>query len=242
MLLHYSWLTTYTVIGNDGEIGEVVDVYFDEEMWTVRYIVVKTGAKFLSEKLFVSPVSIDKIDHSDELIRLGITKDEAQNAPDPGDEPVNRKYELDFSLYNKINPYWIGSGAWGTANTAREMAQQEVQILESDLEEDESHVHEAKQVTKYELAVTDGSFGKIDDLLIDESSFKIKYFIADTRKWLPGGKKVLISPQWIEGIEWVAARIKINVTRDQIESAPEYRSEIDLTDEQESQLWQHFQK
>ena len=242
MLLHYNWLSSYTVIGNDGEIGKVEDVYFDEEMWTVRYIVVKTGATFLSEKLFVSPVSIDKFDHTNELIRIGITKDEAQKAPDPGDEPVSRKYEKDFSLYYRINPYWIGSGAWGSANTAREMAQQEVQILESDLEEDESHVHQAKHVTRYELAVTDGSFGKIDDLLIDESSFKIKYFVADMRKWLPGGKKVLISPQWIEEIEWAAARIRINVTRDQLESAPEYRTELDLTDERESELWLHFRK
>ncbi|WP_416149261.1 PRC-barrel domain-containing protein [Salipaludibacillus sp. HK11] len=242
MLLHYSWLTSYTVFGNDGAFGQVEDVYFDEEMWTVRYIVIKTGATFLSAKLFVSPVSIDKIDHVNETIRLSISKDEAKKAPDFGEEPVSRKREHDFSLYYRMNPYWIGSGVWGSANTAREMSQQEVQVTEETMEDDNPRVHEARHVTRYELAVNDGTFGKIDDLLVDESSFRINYFIADTKKWLPGGKKVLISPQWIKEIEWAAARIRIDVTRDQLESAPEYRRDLDITDERESYLWLHYRK
>jgi sporulation protein YlmC with PRC-barrel domain len=32
------------IIARDGAIGEVEDVYFDDEKWTVRYLVVKAGA------------------------------------------------------------------------------------------------------------------------------------------------------------------------------------------------------
>ncbi|PYZ94186.1 hypothetical protein CR194_01215 [Salipaludibacillus keqinensis] len=242
MLLHYNWLQSYTVFGNDGEIGKVDDVYFDENMWTIRYIVAKTGKTFLSEKVFISPVSIEKMDINEEVIRVGITQDEAQKAPDPGEEAVTRKYEKDFSHYYRMSPYWLGTGVWGNAASAREMVYEEVPVRAEELEDNQSHVHQAKLVTGYELSVKDDTFGKIEDMLLDESSFRIKYFVADTKKWLPGGKKVLISPEWVEAIDWGKAQINIDVTREQIESAPEYLSKIDLTDERERELWFHYNK
>jgi uncharacterized protein YrrD len=33
-----------TVVARDGDIGSVQDIYFDDEAWGVRYLVVNTGA------------------------------------------------------------------------------------------------------------------------------------------------------------------------------------------------------
>ncbi|SER72148.1 PRC-barrel domain-containing protein [Salipaludibacillus aurantiacus] len=242
MLLHYSWLTSYTVYGNDGEIGKVKDVYFDEIKWTIRYLVVNTGKTFLSDQAFISPASVEKIDHQNEVIRAGISNDEVQKSPDPGEEPVTRKFEKDFTLHYRLNPYWVGNGVWGTTAAPHDMMNEEAQLLQPEQGDDRTYVHQAKNVTGYTLSVKDETFGKIDDLLIDGSTFQIKYFIVDSRKWFPGGKKVIISPQWIDEIFWDTAQIRIDVTRQQIEDAPEYRPEMDLSDRREADLWLHYKK
>ena len=40
----------------------------------------------------------------------------------------------------------------------------------------------------------DGEIGHVEDFIIDDETWAIRYLIIDTRNWWPG-KKVLISPQ-----------------------------------------------
>lgn len=242
MLLHYSWLTDYNVFGNDDEIGRVTDIFFDEERWTVRYLVLKTGRTLFSERVYISPASIEKINHNENIIRTNLSSDDVQKAPDPGEEAVNRKFEKDFSLHYRMNPYWVGNGIWGTTMSPRDMMGEEALAIQPEEGDQRHYVHQAKHVTGYELSVEDDAFGKVDDFLIDPSSFRIKYVVADTKKWLPGGKKVLLAPDWIESVYWESARIIINVTREQVEEAPEYLPDLDLTDEREKRLWLHYGK
>lgn len=243
MYLHYEWLTSYTVFGNDGEIGTVSDTYFDEENWTIRYLVVKTGATFLSEKRFISPLLIEKLDHQEEVIRVNISKDDAEKSPDPGDEPVSRKYEQDFNTYYRLTPYWVGNGVWGSTSIADDIPPgTEPVVHDSQQSEENQFVHQAKKVIGYELSVKDDTFGKVDNFLIDEKTFEIKYFIVDTHRWLPGGKKVLISTKWIEEVGLNSSKLTVDVTRDQVEKAPEYLKDLEFTDKREQELWIHYNK
>ncbi len=114
---------------------------------------------------------------------------------------------------------------------------------EADLAQNENYsVHKAKNVMGYNLSVKNDVFGKVDNFLIDEKTFEIKYFIVDTKKWLPGGKKVLISTKWIDDVEWSVSQMSISVTREQIEEAPEYLKDMELSDNKEQELWMHYQK
>ncbi|WP_143709634.1 PRC-barrel domain-containing protein [Salipaludibacillus agaradhaerens] len=244
MMLHYSWLSSYTIYGSDSEIGPVTNVYFDTERWTVRYFIVKTGATFLAERVFISPASIAKIDHKNNVIRLSISSKEVDKAPVPEKEPLSRQYEKDMHTYYRMSPYWVGHGIWGPAALPHELLVEDLSELPLEREHDhhQSHVYDAENVIGYKLATKNDTFGKIDDFLIDESSFEIKYYIADTKKWLPGGKKILISPKWIEEISWEKAQFSIDVTREQLEKAPEYLPELDLDDKRESELWLYYGK
>ena len=46
MLNRAKELKRFTIDATDGEIGQAIDFYFDEDRWTVRYIVVDAGAWF----------------------------------------------------------------------------------------------------------------------------------------------------------------------------------------------------
>lgn len=48
----------YTIGATDGTIGSVEDLYFDDERWVIRYLVVATGEWLSSRKVLISPMSI----------------------------------------------------------------------------------------------------------------------------------------------------------------------------------------
>ena len=60
MLHLISELTGYTISASDGEIGQVEDFYFDDQHWTVRYLVVDTGGWLVGRKVLISPISIGR--------------------------------------------------------------------------------------------------------------------------------------------------------------------------------------
>ncbi len=56
-MLRLQNLQHYTIGANDGEVGQVETVYFDDESWTVRYLVVDTGNWLSGRKVLISPRS-----------------------------------------------------------------------------------------------------------------------------------------------------------------------------------------
>ena len=46
----------------DGAIGKVDDLYFDDERWTVRYLVVDTSGWLAGRRVLVSPRSVQGVD------------------------------------------------------------------------------------------------------------------------------------------------------------------------------------
>ena len=44
---------------------------------------------------------------------------------------------------------------------------------------------------------------------------------ASTPAWLPG-RKVVVSPGWLRGVDWAGHRIEVDLSRQQIEDSPEY--------------------
>jgi PRC-barrel domain len=46
----------------DGEIGNVDQFYFDDETWTIRYLVVNAGSWLVGRMVLISPISLGKGD------------------------------------------------------------------------------------------------------------------------------------------------------------------------------------
>ena len=49
------------------------------------------------------------------------------------------------------------------------------------------------KLTGYSIGAKDGDIGSVDDVLFDDKLWTVRYFVADTAKWLPG-RRVVISP------------------------------------------------
>jgi hypothetical protein len=43
----------------------------------------------------------------------------------------------------------------------------------------------AKSLNRHRITAKDGEIGKLSDLLFDDRAWTIRYFVIDTRRWLP---------------------------------------------------------
>jgi len=114
MLYNLNQLKGLTIKAKDGEIGEVDDFYFDDERWTIRYLVVDTGKWLPGRKVLISPISLGKADRSSQRLEVNLNKKQVENSPGiETDKPVSRQYETSYFNYYGYPYYWTGPQLWG---------------------------------------------------------------------------------------------------------------------------------
>jgi hypothetical protein len=91
------------------------------------------------------------------------------------------------------------------------------------------------------IRAKDGEIGHVEDFIIDEETWAIRYLIVDTRNWWPG-KKVLVSPHWIERVSWEASKVFVNLSREAIKQSPEFKEDSLPTRDYEIGLHQHYHR
>jgi hypothetical protein len=238
-----------TIAATDGDIGSVQDLYFDDVSWTVRYLMVDTGAWLPGRQVLISPMAVDRPRWSDGRLPVRLTRKQVEESP-PADstKPVDRQYEERYARYYGYPYYWTGPSRWGataypdgmlTAPVAPPDAPAEV--VTPGAEEGDPHLRSAVDLMTYYLEATDGDLGHVEDFLVDDREWAIRYMVVDTRNWWPG-KKVLVSPEWIRRVSWEDSRVYVDLTRDGIKSAPEYDPSAPLDREYEDRLYRHHQR
>lgn len=60
MLRRVKDLMGYRIEATDDEIGSVQDFYFDDETWTIRYLVVDTGGWLPGRSVLIAPEALDR--------------------------------------------------------------------------------------------------------------------------------------------------------------------------------------
>lgn len=230
-------LRDYELRSSEGEVGKVVDYYFDDHFWTVRYLVVETGGWLEQKRVLISPYAVAAVDEEKRAIRLNLTKEQIENSPTPEtDPPVSRQFEMEYHDYYGWPYYWYGTFPWG------EHPQPLVRPGEVSAEEKHSwdpHLRSAREVDGYRVAATDGDIGHVADFVIDDETWSIRYLVVDPRSWWPG-RHMLMAPDWVERVDWTTRSIAVRLSRDIIAGAPEYDSEKPITREYEERLYRHY--
>jgi sporulation protein YlmC with PRC-barrel domain len=99
------------------------------------------------------------------------------------------------------------------------------------------HLRSTHAVSGYHIQATDGEIGHVEDFIIDDETWTIRYLLISTLNWWPG-KKVLVSPQWIERVSWGESKVFVNLSRETIKQSPEYTEEFLLTrDYEDAAAW-----
>jgi hypothetical protein len=104
---------------------------------------------------------------------------------------------------------------------------------------DDPHLRSGNAVMKYHIEATDGGVGQVQDFLLDEETWAIRYLIVDTSNWWLG-HQVLIAPQWVQNVSWPDHAVSVNLTRQAVKDAPPYDSSVPLARDQEMSLYKHY--
>jgi uncharacterized protein YrrD len=232
----------YTIGAIDTDIGSVCDFYFDDQQWTIRYIVVATGIIFSGRKVLISPLALRHPAWSPLHIYVNLTRDQVQNSPSIDlHKPVSRQHEMEHLGHYELPYYWEGASVWGSwphpqalLNAPRTAAKTGPKDALPD-----THLRSTHEVSGYHVKATDGEIGHVEDFLFDDETWAIRYAIVDTRNFWPG-KMVLLRPQWIKSIDWAERKIQTNMARALIEKSPDWDPESPINREYELHLHQHY--
>jgi len=221
------------VVAVDGEVGKVIDVYFDDEKWVIRHLVVDAGGWLTGRKVLLSPISVSGADWSGGLLRVELSREQIQNSPGlDTQKPVSRQHESDLYEHYGYPDYWSGPYLWGYAilptlleNRPMEDPERRARRDRMEREGNDIHLRSYREVVGYHIHAQDHTIGHLEDLLIDQGDWSIRLAVIDPRNWWPG-KHVLLSTEYIQRVSWEDKEVYVKLTRGQIESSPEYDAQM----------------
>jgi uncharacterized protein YrrD len=244
MLTKTTHLKGFAIRATDGDLGTVDQLYFDDETWAIRYLTVETGGWLGGRPVLISPFSVIRTDWQAQLLEVALTKKQVENSPDiDTHKPVSRQHEALYLAYYGYPNYWGGLYLWGRGfypgSFAISPISTETMADRVKRESADSHLRSTEAVTGYHIEAADGEIGHVDGFVFDDTTWAIRYIEVATRNWWPG-KKVLVSPGWIERVSWEKAEVYVGLSRESIKNGPEYIESMPIDREYEHRLYLHY--
>jgi hypothetical protein len=231
----------FTLSARDGDIGSIEEFYFDDRFWTIRYLVAGTGGWLPGRQALLSPYALGAVNKDLRRIVVDLTKKQIESSPSlETDKPVSRQFEANYYDYYGWPMYWNGPFAWGSfpSLTVDRSNWKELPATGGSWD---PHLRSTREVRGYGLHAADGDIGHVDDFIFDDETWTIRYLVVATHDWWPG-KKVLISPKWIERVSWEQSKVYVDLPRVLVKKAPEYDGQSTLDRAYESDLHEHYRK
>lgn len=214
-----------SVFATDKAAGTVRDFLFDDETWEIQYFVVHTGPWLTGRSELLTPFVIERADWIDRRIDVNLTEDQVVHSPPvEAHRPVSYKKTLERQKLIAWDAYWTG--------VLRESPESSEPPIDP-------HLDSAKEVSGYHIRATDGGIGHVEDFLIDDEAWMVRYLVADTRNWLPG-KHVLLGIPSIDSLDWDSRKLMVNLYREKIQNAPPFDRSVPLNREDEDRLCEYY--
>jgi hypothetical protein len=231
----------YRLDGYDGSIGTVVEFYFDDRHWAIRYLIADTGDWLVDRKVLISPYALVDFNRSEQRIAINLTKKQIEESPLlNSDKPISQQFEQEYYGYYEWPMYWAGPFMWG-AYPYIVRDDKSGAGASPDEKEWDPHLRSTHEVCGYHIQASDGELGHVEDFIIDDETWAIRYLVINTHNWWPG-KKVLISPLWITRVSWSEAKVFVKLPREIIKQSPEYTDESLVTRDYERDLNLYYQR
>jgi PRC-barrel domain len=233
----------YKVVATDGEIGKVHDFHFHDDTWIIRYLVVDTGHWLPGRKVLVPPRALCQPNWAGLKFPVALTREQVEKSPDIDTErPVSRQQEADLHSHFGWPAYWMdpGIGPWPAV---RPMVPIPAPAEPSDATTEakaDPHLRSVRAVRGYPIHASDGEMGRVEDFIAEDTLWVIRYLVVDTHHWLPGGKQVLISPQWLREISHGQRNVQVSLTQEEIRNCPEFHPGALVNRQYEERLYDYY--
>ena len=119
-------------------------------------------------------------------------------------------------------------GDWGRTGVHVNLSREDVRnspALDDEAMPDvaDERLDSVKTTSGYHIRARNGEIGHVDDFLIGQDSWRIRYLLVDTSNWI-GGRSVIVSSDAVERVDKEDNQIYVAADRDAIKNAPELES------------------
>lgn len=224
-------LSSFSLQGIDDDLGRVDDLYFDDSEWKARYFAVKTGGWLSGKRVILSPIAFTGVPEDNDVIHLNLTTEQISSSPDIDlPKPVSRQKEVD--LHSHYGWAYYGYGGVGSMEKQPPYPCPDENRGE---QSEDPHLRSMNEVTGYRVQATDEAVGHIEDFIVDDATWEVRFMVVDTAAlWF--GKKVLISAEHIAWVKWADEQVGLHLPRDGVKDMPEWDGHSPLEADQDETL------
>jgi uncharacterized protein YrrD len=232
-------LRDYHIRATDGNVGRVKDFFFDGQEWSVRYVVVDTSEWLAGRTVLLVPDILGSPGEEGKILPVDLTREQVRNSPDVDTEkPVSRQNEFDLFDYYGWSPYW-GAGRSGfTRHVARAPRSEEARQT-AIAQGGDPNLRSMREVAGYAVSGTEGKVGHVEDFILSDEEWVVRYLVANAGNWL-SGKRVLVSPEWVREILWRDRTVLLELSREEIRNSPPYDPNQPVNRQDEVHLYDFY--
>lgn len=214
----------FAIAARDGVFGRVLDFYFDDASWVIRYLAIDAGEPGAPHRVLMSPRAIQGSDWSAQHFRVALTQEQIRRSADVDSiKPVSRQHAMGYFGYDEYGKHWGGGGLWG-AGFYPDILQAGLATLERQQADDDPHLRSANAVARYYVHASDGDIGHVSGFLVDDGTWAIRYLVVNTSNWWLG-HEVIVAPTWVDDVDWAASIVTVDLSRQAIKDSPAYHFE-----------------
>jgi len=221
-IMYYSTnrLKGFALHALDGEIGKVVDFCFHDSSWYVRYLVVEVGGLLRSRKVLVAAPLTGHFDTGHRTIDVIMNQKAVLGSPElSGERIVSAHHEKELFDHYGWPSYWNGFShdeTYGPGNPWLPHPEE----LGLEEESGDPHLRSVSEVEGYRVLAEDGTVGHVEDFVVDDEVWGIRYLVTRTRTWL-SAKNVLVVPEWVQSISWEDSEVLVDHKCDEVKNCQE---------------------
>lgn len=223
MLHGFNDLLGFRIVGDD-PIGVLTDLLFDSHSSKIRYLRAESEDWLPGGDLLIVPGAVEEVMPDSQQLRAPVPLDTLRTRP-ALDDPGRPGPSEEISLHGHFSwtPYWTSAASrlvpyWGAAGAGDDGDASAGQ---------DDPLRSAWGVLGFSIVTADGESGAVEDLILDTEAWMFRYLVVSTGVWLPGAH-VLISPEWLSGIDWEGRQVAVDLTQERIEASPAYDRETVL--------------
>jgi hypothetical protein len=253
MLQVISPLKGFSIGASDGRIGTVADFLFDDSSWKVRWLVIDCETWTSGRrKVLIHPSAILQQDLQQQQFAVALTKAQVEGSPKLAeDQPVSQQMESELYDYYGWDPLWGGANLSAIPGAMASPLMGPPYLGFGSADEGETrpgapaslgadpHLRSVNEVTGYRIHAVDGEIGHIENLMLDDADWSVRYVVVDTRNWW-FGQHVLISPIAVKSVDWFDRHVELKVSRGLVKASPAWDPLVAFNDDYVERLHKHY--
>ncbi len=227
MLLSVRELSRFRIEGKDGKLGKAADLYVEDSTWSTRYLVVNTGRWPSAHRVLVPPEHLGQPDNAKRVLTLSLTREDFERFADSDSHQLISEQQalLLESRYGSA-VYGGGGGPVGAVHGVVSPQALAIAAAEKPAASEGAapapQLRSALELVGYHIEALDGPFGNVEDFLLDNDDWVVRYMVINTKTWRLPNPKVLVPPSWIQDISWAESRVHMSVRRAKIKRGARY--------------------